>query len=518
MKHILKNVIDTYGAYGLDYLDCFEHPTAILYKYIKPGSDNLYLIKSKMQSVYGTFSKVEELHDFSEETGVACIAKEINSDLVDCIKSLLQHEIPVLVPGNLITIYYSNFYREKDWSHLFLVNGYDDERELFYILDHTHLFDDTDRCEYCKFVIKWEDLCETFRQYNGYYKDKIYFMVHKKDEISRKCRQQILLKELVLNMEGKKNVEYSILDFLKHCYEEKGDFDVVEQMRCKDYILNIPKSKMVICKQVIQIMKEYLYDTSYMEQTLESLFQCWKRDNLGMVKRCMRKDSENVFRYNLSENTIQYEEKMVLELKRFIDFLENMKGKEEKENYNLICENNGDNLIRPESDGYLFKMDNGRIYNSWLADNCPKVILYNSDGSYPNKIRMQVKLTIREDCDAEGHQEGIFFRTDKNVLYTFALDYKKSFVFDMVGIGTVDCFDDIKNVEQDTGLTVEQKGNEITIGVLRENGDYITLGTYNKDLKIQQMGIFCKTYNMCKDLIVYFSKIEVEEGINTADT
>lgn len=507
MKKNLRNIKDVFEHYSLDYLNCFEHPTTILYRYIKPRSESMYLISCKLLSVYGTMKERKELYDFSKETGVQCVEQEVQGDLIESIKSLLVQDIPVLVPCNLITIFYSQFYREKDWGHLLLVKGFDDSKELFYILDHTHVADDGLTCKYTEFAIKYEDLIESFQQFlEDYYSNKIYYLKIIDDNEAERIKVIRLLEKLYENIKNQNNIEKHAVTYLKDP-EKKGEtIPIDKQNMFQNFILNIPKYKKVILNEVIQLMKVYSFDSTTLQSIMEPMIKSWKNDNTRFIKRMFNEDKS--FKYECSDHTNLYENKLLKEIKNFIDYLHSNDYCDSNNNVCLPCENNEDNLISMQNNSYIFRFDTGKLYNSWLGDNCPKVVLYQGNQQQTEYVTIRTKIIIQKDCDQQGYDVGIYIRTENDELYLFGLDYRKLLLFDLIGVVNLKSYD-INFKGKEIELQIEQKDNTIIMGIVSLKQGFTKLGSYHLNNKIKQAGICCKTYDTCKDLIVCFSDTKV---------
>lgn len=64
----------------------------------------------------------------------------------------------VLVPGDLYTIYYDNWYKAKHHQHFFLIKGYDQLRDICYVLDSLQI--DGGRMPYTR-ILPFRSICST---------------------------------------------------------------------------------------------------------------------------------------------------------------------------------------------------------------------------------------------------------------------------------------------------------------------------------------------------------------------
>lgn len=507
MKKIIGNIEDIYGHYCLDYLNCFEHPMAIMYRHTLFNSEKLFLIWIKMNSVFGERMKSLELSDNSSEIGVRCKYKEIHDNLIESIKSLLKKDIPVAVPCNLITIFYSKLYKERDWGHLMLVKGFDDSKQVFYILDHTQIPDDGLTCCYHEFAIKYEDLQESFLRYRGYNEGRIFYLEKADDKNTFIERTIAVLKKLYENIKQKNNIERNIIQLARQIESQGKKIDSRDKLLYQNLITNVPKFKKVILNEMISIMKSKSYSCEKLQEITENLVGSWTTDNMVFMRDIFR-DKLQKLEYDYSEKTTYYEEQLLIELERCIQFLQNYECKDCDMECEILCENNTDELIHYCNGNYVFQIETGKIYNSWLDDKCPKVILYQGNEQQNEDILIRTKIRVEKEAGTQGHNEGIYIRTEKDELYMFGIDYNRIVSFDLVGIGNVAIYD-VEWEAMEIELEIIQRNNQIITAIVSEKNEVMELGSYDMESKIAQAGIYCKNYDLCDKVVVTFSNTEV---------
>lgn len=137
--------------YSFEYVNCFEKPLGIIidksgiiyqnmfYLYLK--LIQCYKIKGFVNSSYFytiDYNKalkyvIEDVLGFQSKITIA------NVDIIhSVIKDYIDNDMYALVPGNLKRHFNTSYYKKNDWQHLFLVNGYDDEKEIYYVVDSNH--------------------------------------------------------------------------------------------------------------------------------------------------------------------------------------------------------------------------------------------------------------------------------------------------------------------------------------------------------------------------------------------
>lgn len=72
-----------------------------------------------------------------------------------------------------------------------------------------------------------------------------------------------------------------------------------------------------------------------------------------------------------------------------LNFVKNTKLESEMDNCKIFYENNEDGIVKYEGGQYIFRFTTGKIYNTWLFDNCPKVLLYNGEPSQEMNIKIK---------------------------------------------------------------------------------------------------------------------------------
>lgn len=51
------------------------------------------------------------------------------------IQNYINKGYVTVLDGNLISLFYSEQYMEKDWPHCFIITGYDTDKKLYYVID-----------------------------------------------------------------------------------------------------------------------------------------------------------------------------------------------------------------------------------------------------------------------------------------------------------------------------------------------------------------------------------------------
>jgi hypothetical protein len=212
-KTIIK-LSDWDNIYDLDAFSCFDRPIAIIMEKIDKDLAGFFIMFRKLFQIFSQddteireldFGK-KELH-FGEniddyifrQLGLKYVEQNVNNRLKDAVRPLIDAQTPVLVPGNLFELYYSVRYKSSNWPHTFLVNGYDSDNDLFYILDYIQSMDMKEYLAdvaYERFAIRGDDLESAYQSFSFFAKNPTIRYLLKQDESINK--QALLLEFLGL--------------------------------------------------------------------------------------------------------------------------------------------------------------------------------------------------------------------------------------------------------------------------------------------------------------------------------
>ncbi|MCP4146169.1 MAG: BtrH N-terminal domain-containing protein [bacterium] len=148
MRQLITTVKVNTDNWPIREVDCFTKPHGMVLEAYEPG------IYPVFAYYLAFFKSYRHRHNFSEglEWSFSLFATVIREmgytyKAVKCkntaefhtyIKESIKKGIPLLVPGNLKGLYYTWAYQKADAPHLFLVKGYDEALELYYINDNMH--------------------------------------------------------------------------------------------------------------------------------------------------------------------------------------------------------------------------------------------------------------------------------------------------------------------------------------------------------------------------------------------
>ncbi len=511
MFYEIEGIKDNFDLYGLDYVNCIERPIAIYYKYIKKDSERLYLMKEKSENLIAPldFGQIERaLANYENETGVRCNKIYAKENLEEVTRNLIRKGNPVLVIGNLRELYYSPHYKEKDWNHMFLITGFDEEKNIFSMLDYCQFIEMNEKPCYQRFIMRAEDLNNVFNAEYEANRGYVHYLELAEDSDNEKKRILEALNSVYKSFktESDHEIQLKILEIINKHYNLKKEKILENMIEIQALIMNSYKMKTVILEQLIKYLKSKGYEYSEMEKVFQDVAESWKNESLSIVKSLMRKKLDDI-QYLKEESTKKQEEKLLETIKSCIEMIEGIEKQktcEENRNYR----NNQDEIITVRNGQYHFDFHTGKLYNSWIDDECPKVVLYGAEPT--QNLNIQAKCVIDEDFDREGHQEGIYIVNKKGDLYTFGIDFEKKFIVDLVGKVTLDVMKS-NEVFKTITFKVTFSYGVLTVGIIKENGEFTKFESYElgTDFEVAEAGVFCKTWNACKQLKVTFSNTKV---------
>lgn len=497
MYNSLTNMKDTVAKYSLDYLNCFERPVAIAMNFIEHNSGNLYIAYRKF---YQAFSLPENngnllYTSYEEDTGIQSHCVTITNNLIETLISLLEKNFPVVVPGDLIALYYSSHYMQDHWNHLFLIKGYDREKGLFYMLDSIQQHTTDEVPVSYDFPIRFDDLETVFQEFSKTNKPVICYYEKTDSSISFRDRLVRCFHLFYDHIQAENYIETR----LKGTMEENSDKRIYI-----DLLMNCPKYRIAGLESLLTCVKDLSYDTSAFQPILNDISKEWTSVNRIFSIKVL-KNKNNAIEYPVNNTLKDAEQRLLKELEKILLFLETQLETKET---SFFFENNQDQIIIQKENSFLFQFHNDKLYNSWCSDYCPKVIVHSSKSPI-TAFEFSITTQVRFDRNVEGHQEGIFLRTSKQDMYTFGIDYLQRLAFDYVGKVFIDTYKCPVSTSAVT-LFTNLKDGMLTFGIIDEHQMLIPVTTVPFDFEVVQIGFYSKTWNQCFELETEFYDVKLK--------
>ncbi|NFA43462.1 hypothetical protein EXM65_12970 [Clostridium botulinum] len=217
-----------------------------------------------------------EIHYFLKD-----ILKKLNVEIIQnknlCnssifIKNSINDNDFVFISGNLKELYYSKYYKKEDSRHVFLINGYDEGRNIYYIIDNIQ--NQNSRSEYSQFSIKKSMLEKMISSYQTAFQT---FFECKIKMICPQLNKKKILKE-VLSHICQSNTELWENDFIDDI-KNIIDGNSRENECVEECFIRCIKHKYLFYKTLLNIIKNNfpnIINYEIFEKTYEELIQTWK--------------------------------------------------------------------------------------------------------------------------------------------------------------------------------------------------------------------------------------------------
>jgi len=214
VSKVIIELSDWDNIYDLDAVSCFDRPIAIILEKIDKDLASFFVMFRKLFQIFNYDDMVmseldfwkqelengENLEDYIfRKLGLKYVEQNVCDSFKDAVRLLLDAQTPVLAPGNLFEMYYSVRYKTKNWPHMFLVNGYDSDNDLFYILDYIQSMDMKEYqadVAYVRFAIRCDDLESAYQSFSCFDKNPtVRYLIKQSAPINK---QALLLEFLEL--------------------------------------------------------------------------------------------------------------------------------------------------------------------------------------------------------------------------------------------------------------------------------------------------------------------------------
>ena len=270
--------------------------------------------------------------------------------------------------------------------------------------------------------------------------------------------------------------------FLKYYKKENIIFCLTNVSKAQD-LLNLDKKIKFFFDMLLKFLKQ---DLLINERILSDIL-----DISMLLSKKVKKYTRLVI-YNQFKGCMYINEKMLEEISvldkllwdniKSISIMDNTEPL--KRNEAEIFENNEDNIISTRENCYEFTFNDKKTYNSWLSDECPKVVL--GRGSY---FELMVHLKISQNDNAN-FMAGIFLKVSQDLIF-FGWDTNYGINADIKGkqgsISNIPC-----DLEEITLKAVKSTG---IVSFFYLMGDkWNKLCDYDCKDNIIIYGIGCKTY------------------------
>ncbi|MFP9086210.1 hypothetical protein [Streptococcus equi] len=434
MKYINSSLKPVDNFYSLEEVTCFDRLLGIFLNSINNSYCDLFYMVNNFYRCYRSNDNSNK-YDFEREIlilkDIFCIKSEkINFsdevDLAELIVRCVDKYGFVFTPINLKSIYYSTYYREKNWPHLFLINGYDKEKELFYIVDSTQIYSDT---------LTEHNFCITFEMLKYAYKS--YF----NEYLLNKEREYILIISSTVNKASEVEVfqkafhhMFNQSDVLSREFEIINSILISRDFNLLMNLKNVAKKKKLFFAILFEKLQLYglisKKELADLFQTLDIVLDKWtifinrwikdilKNNNQLLNTDFFVPEEKKLFEF-FSKQVSIYQEKLV----------ESIALNFNTDSEIFKCLQNSEQIITIIAENpykFRFNFTGDKVYNSWFNDDSPKVRINKCLNQFGVKINV-----VYNEKDSK-FVAGIYCFINDN-LYYFGLDSSCFINLDLMG-------------------------------------------------------------------------------------
>ncbi len=523
MPNIINNIKPNCDDYRFDSINCFEKSVGISLNHYNVNYSGYFYMFIELIKSYNVLkyskknnNEIDIAKKLLENVFKIKLNKVmVNGDISKVIEEQINNNNPVLVPGNLIGLYYSYHYKLSSWEHLFLIKGFDETRRIYYILDNLQMILDTGH--YYDFVMDYNQLQEIYDLSEN--EAEIYY-IERNNPIPSVKDTDIVISFIDLYINYLDKQPFKVIDIIDKYNSQikesdpslKDELDIT--LLTKN-LANMPKYKDVMFKELLRSLNAIGYPQKSIEEIatlIEELINKWFSLINNSIKNIYKK---TLISYDDKlKDILIYENQLINQLKECLDFYqdvdmlqENNKTISSEKQY--YYENNLEDIITEIENNISFKFNTKNTYPSWSVDNCPKLV-FKDRLEISKQYYIQSSVKIHKDSKETGYHGGIFIRTEKNQRYCWGINSGLSLRLDQAGIN-----DNIKDVPiNNTNLTlfVNVCNSNCQIGYIDEdtNEQYL-VGEYVLDSNIKSLGLSCKTWGNGQLLIAEFSNYKLSE-------
>lgn len=517
MGNIIKNIKVNDDSYSFEKISCFERPVGIaLSRYNEMYSSYYYMYIKLVESYNVLKYKDENYVDYKftylttvlleEYMGIKYNKYYTDNEISHFVENQIDKNNPVLIPCNLYGLYYSAHYMIHNWPHLFLINGYDEKRKLYNIIDSEQTND-----KYSDFFMKYDQMEEIYRLHDCFHKKTDIFYLEQINSNDSKDEKEILINFMELYLNGLDKQPYKELEIIDVINSMTNNCNIESNYSLETLtrrLLNIPKYKEVIFSELIKCLELYKYNVNeidLMSSIMNKLISSW---TLFINKSLRKVYCHKPIEYNT--NTLNdiyiYENELRKCIEKANKSLNNFSMCDTKLNehddLDYYCENNHDNIISIKNKVITFDFNNDKEYNSWLYDNCPKYI-FNKKINLDSENYFAVTVNIDEISEETSYHCGIIIRTDNNQLYMWGIDSGISLKFDHIGVINIK---EEALVDLNLVLYISINNDKCEFGYYdQKKNNQIIVDTVYLDSNVLEVGVACKTWGNKKRLLAQFS-------------
>lgn len=399
-EYIIDKVTSNSDYYNPSQISCFNKPWAINFKSLNESYYDLYLFEiiyyqyfminnyfswdnylGNLNENYYKFSKEVLENKFPVSIEKVTYESGNESEFHEKMQEAIRMNYRIIVPGDLIGLFYYPQYMIESHIHFFCVKGYDAKRKVYFIVDNAHN-DSGSNPTYKDFAIKYDDmfllnkLCFT----NFFdYEEKPYFWILIKENES--CKKSYSINSaLIQHKELLKQINKGIVS-IKFPEEDILTDEIKEVNNFRLYYAQVINYKHVY----YELLFKFLEEANMQKETINKLMDIkteivknWEEIRMKMLYILATDINKRFSLQDVVNANIELEYKFREELIKAIEDLElsivNTKKKLEMYKLRLLNNNSAEILLE---DPIRIKHCSDRTYDTWLNQDNAAQILFN---------------------------------------------------------------------------------------------------------------------------------------------
>ncbi len=492
------DIINTTNRHNLDKVSCYERPVSDILNYYAPMAGDLYIIMRKILGLYGDGQdnsiSIKDILSFNCNS-----TRRISKGY---ILNQLSKGNPVIVAVNLKEIFFTKYFKTKDWPHWLLIKGYDEYTDNFCIIDNIH--NSILGKEYEEFHIPRKIVMKAAASYKKRYEEDIIFTYENQGFCYEKALEKILDMYIYFNKGQENLIQYKLLRNIAELTGNSQMNNICSEM--KQRLINVNKYKEVISEELDRQFALYGIETGQLKEVISKNTKLWQEYSLRVLMDISKGDLEDV---NIPKE-ILFSEAEIDEVMEKLLFEERMNRVRIATIYAYTAGiSDGREIIEAKDSSVLFTFNDGRLHNWWLEDNAPKYKVYS--GSI-TRMKVKCDVTFGEYTREEQFQVGIYIKSMDNDVPDIkpilcAYDNCGRYVIDTVGESSMGIDVGVK-----TSLTMELEVDNNILRYRIDDEEYLAMDL-QKVLEYE-VGLACKTWGNGGYLQVKFENVEVCNGYN----
>lgn len=269
--------IDTSNnLYTFDYVNCFEKPLGIILSNVKDIYQSFFYIYLKMFQSYNICRFLDPSIFYTVDFNVALtyiIVEKLGFELiVDNVEPCYLHSIvkkhidagrPSLIPGNLRELPYSEHYQINDWKHLFLVNGYNEEKRVYSVVDNKQ-HKNANVLRYDEISFNYTLIEQLYTSANEKLNVKSVWSIYRNENKENPDTLELLKDVFSLLLNNRAKQPYKELDYIQRINNEvdegitENKEEAVDPTTQIDFIfLRLVKYKYTFYNELLNVLKTY---------------------------------------------------------------------------------------------------------------------------------------------------------------------------------------------------------------------------------------------------------------------